>query len=41
MIPKEGGNTFSANFLGEYAGEKFQGNNLSQELMDRGLPEQG
>ena len=41
MIPKEGGNTFTANFLGEYAGEDFQGDNLSQELIDRGLPEQG
>ena len=41
MVPKDGGNTFTGLFLGEYANGDMQGNNLSQDLMDRGLPEQG
>ena len=41
MVPKDGGNTFTGLFLGEYANGDMQGNNLSQALEDRGLPEQG
>ena len=41
MIPKDGGNEFSGLFLGEYANGDMQGNNLSDDLIARGLPEQG
>jgi hypothetical protein len=37
LIPREGGNTLSgATYVG-YTGNAFQSNNLSQELIDRGL----
>ena len=41
MVPKDGGNSFSGIFLGEFANGSMQGNNLSDDLIDRGLPEQG
>ena len=41
MIPKDGGNNFSGLFLGEFANGDFQGNNLTDDLISRGLPEQG
>ena len=41
MVPKEGGNAFTGTFLGEYAGEGMQGNNLTNDLKARGLPAQG
>jgi hypothetical protein len=37
IIPREGGNRFSGSFYGTYANDKFEGNNYSQELQDRGL----
>ncbi|HKB14367.1 MAG TPA: carboxypeptidase regulatory-like domain-containing protein [Vicinamibacterales bacterium] len=37
LVPREGGNTFSgATYLG-YTGNSFQSDNLSQDLIDRGL----
>ena len=36
-IPKEGGNTFRGYFFGNYANSSLQTNNLSQDLIDRGL----
>lgn len=36
-IPKEGGNAFRGYFFGNYTNSKFQADNLSQELQDRGL----
>lgn len=41
MIPKEGGNTFSGHFLGVMVpNDKFQANNHSDELRQRGLGRQ-
>ncbi len=37
MIPKDGGNIFSGIFSTNYAGKGLVANNLSQELLDRGL----
>ena len=37
VIPKEGGNRFTAFFLGSYAGGGLQSNNLSDDLRARGL----
>jgi hypothetical protein len=37
LVPREGGNTFNgATYVG-YTGNSFQSNNLSQDLIDRGL----
>jgi hypothetical protein len=36
-IPKEGGNVFRGEVLGNFANEDMQSNNLSQDLIDRGL----
>ena len=35
-IPKEGGNTFRGSFLGNFANDKFQANNLTDELKAKG-----
>jgi hypothetical protein len=37
MIPKEGGNRFSGAFFGAWSDGKWQSNNLTQSLQDRGL----
>jgi hypothetical protein len=37
MIPKEGGNRFSGAFFGSWADGKWQSDNLTQALKDRGL----
>jgi hypothetical protein len=37
-IPKEGGNTYRGYFFGNFANDKFQSNNLTQDLINRGLP---
>jgi hypothetical protein len=37
MVPKDGGNTFSGSFTGEYANRSMQGDNLSDELRAQGL----
>jgi hypothetical protein len=37
MIPKEGGNRFSAAFFGAWSDGAWQSNNLTQSLQDRGL----
>ena len=37
MIPKDGGNRFSGLFSGNYAGKGLVSDNLTQELIDRGL----
>ena len=36
-VPKDGGNTFNGVFLGTFANNSMQGDNLSQELIARGL----
>jgi hypothetical protein len=36
-IPKEGGNTFRGQVFGNFANDSFQSNNLSDELIARGL----
>ena len=36
-IPKDGGNTFNGVFLSTFANNSMQGDNLSQDLIDRGL----
>jgi Carboxypeptidase regulatory-like domain len=37
MIPKEGGNTFTADLFYSGTGSSLQANNVSQDLIDRGL----
>jgi hypothetical protein len=37
LIPREGGNSYSGIMFFGYANRSFQGNNLSQDLKDRGL----
>jgi hypothetical protein len=37
IIPKEGGNTFSGSFFGAFANDKFQADNFTQRLKDKGL----
>ena len=37
MIPKEGGNTFAGNVTGLYSGRSLMSDNLSDELIARGL----
>ena len=36
-IPKEGGNSFKGSFFGTFVNDKFQGDNFTQDLRDRGL----
>jgi hypothetical protein len=36
-IPRDGGNTFNGTVFGSFANSAMQGNNLTQELRDRGL----
>ena len=36
-IPKEGGNSYRGSFLGNFANNSFQSNNLTDELKARGL----
>jgi carboxypeptidase family protein len=38
MIPREGGNKFSGSFFTSYRPGKWQSDNFSQDLKDRGLP---
>src|SRR5262245_26377979 len=37
MIPRDGGNTFRGSVFANYTGPKWNANNLSQNLQDRGL----
>ena len=37
LIPREGGNRYSGSFFGAWVNDKFQGDNYTQELKDRGL----
>jgi hypothetical protein len=37
MIPRDGGNKFSGTFVGSYKDGDWQGSNLTQRLIDRGL----
>jgi hypothetical protein len=37
IIPREGGNTFNGTFFGSFANASMQGNNVSDELRQRGL----
>ncbi len=37
MVPKEGGNQFSGSFFGAWSDGKWQSDNLTQSLKDRGL----
>jgi hypothetical protein len=37
LIPREGGNRFTGSFFGTAVNSSFQGNNLTQDLKDRGL----
>ena len=37
LIPREGGNRIQGTFFGSYTDDRFQGNNYSDELRDRGL----
>jgi hypothetical protein len=39
LIPREGSNSFRGTMFAFFVNDKWQGNNLSQELKDRGLPE--
>jgi len=39
IVPKDGGNRMSLYFLGNYTGEKLQGDNFSNELRARGVTE--
>ena len=39
LIPRDGGNTFRTFFFASLANDAMQGNNVSQELKDRGLRE--
>ena len=41
MIPRDGGNTFSGRFFANFANSSMQGNNITQDLKDRGLGTQG
>jgi hypothetical protein len=38
LIPRDGGNTFSGNLFANFANSAMQGDNVTQELLDRGLP---
>src|SRR5262245_46509436 len=40
VVPKDGGNRFAATGTAAATGPKFQSDNISQELKDRGLPKQ-
>ena len=37
LVPKEGANTFSGSFLGNYTNDSLQSDNLTQDVIDRGL----
>ena len=37
IIPREGGNDFKGSFFGTYANDKFQGDNVTDDLKARGL----
>jgi hypothetical protein len=37
LVPRDGGNTFSGRFYSDFANSAMQGNNVTQELQDRGL----
>jgi hypothetical protein len=37
IIPKEGGNTYRGYFFGNFSNNNLQSNNLSQDLIDKGL----
>jgi hypothetical protein len=37
LIPRDGSNTFEAHYYGAFANHSMQGNNVSQDLKDRGL----
>jgi hypothetical protein len=37
LVPREGGNTFGGRFYTDFANSAMQGNNLTQDLRDRGL----
>src|SRR5437588_10007977 len=37
IVPKEGGNTFRGHFFGNFTNHGMQANNLTQDLIDRGL----
>ena len=39
IIPREGGNTFRGTVFATYVNDQWQGNNLTQDLQDRGLPQ--
>jgi hypothetical protein len=41
LIPRDGGNVFSGNFALNGSGPALQGNNLTQDLINRGVPVQG
>jgi hypothetical protein len=41
VVPKDGGNTFSGSLFATGTQEKFQGDNFTQALQDRGLDEGG
>jgi hypothetical protein len=41
MIPKEGGNTFRGSLFSNFTYDKWHGNNLDQDLKDRGLQSVG
>jgi Carboxypeptidase regulatory-like domain len=41
MIPREGGNRFSGSFFGSWRDGAWQGDNLTQRLIDRGLTRVG
>ena len=41
VVPKDGGNTFAGSLFVSGTNEKFQGDNFTQELQDRGLTEGG
>jgi hypothetical protein len=36
LIPREGGNTFSGSFIGDFANDTMRGNNFTEELRNRG-----
>src|SRR5438132_6975184 len=38
MIPKEGGNRFNGSFFSSWRDGKWQADNFTQDLKDRGLP---
>lgn len=37
VVPKDGGNRFSGTFMANYTADRFQGDNLTSELVDRGV----